>query len=99
MVTRKRVNLSLSERDFERLAGIAADEGKTPSTLVADMVKAGLWGASIRPSKASRKPQGPLKRVPEGVGAPKPGKSPVGAPELSRQQRRALDRAKSKGGR
>lgn len=98
MVTRRRINLSLAERDFERIGEIARAEGKTPSTFVADMVKAALWQASKPAVKPLRKAQGVTGAPVDGVGAPKAEKTFVGAVSLSRQQRRALERAKSKGG-
>lgn len=98
MVTRRRINLSLAERDFERVSEIARAEGKTPSTFVADMVKAALWNASRVPIRTRRKAQDALKASGDGVGAGDPEKRPLEPVSLSRQQRRAIERAKSKGG-
>lgn len=99
MVTRRRVNLSFSERDFERLAAAASREGKTPSTLAADIVRSALPGRAFLPPKAFVAARSAVSRGGRPAEAPK---APVAHSEpsgLTRQQRRALERAKAKGGR
>lgn len=52
MVTRHRLNLSLSEVDFQRLSDLARAEGKMPTTFALDYLKALLLGSgSVVPKR------------------------------------------------
>jgi len=47
MVTRHRINLSFSEVEYQQLSAIAASRGKTPTTLIADLIRVMLH-SSVR---------------------------------------------------
>lgn len=63
MVTRHRVNLSLSDADYKRLLEQAGQEGKTPSTFALDVLKAYMLRNKI-PSPRQPAPE-PRKAVQE----------------------------------
>lgn len=58
MVTRHRVNLSLSDGDYQRLVDQAALEGKTPTTFALDLLKGHLsrnnFALPVQPRLESR---------------------------------------------
>lgn len=53
MVTRHRVNLSLSELEYQQLSQLAASQGKTPSTLIADVIRFMMFD-SVRQTEAAK---------------------------------------------
>ena len=97
MVTRHRVNLTFSEQEFAHLVKLAEARGKMPTTFVADLVKAAIYG----PSMLAQKPEMPIEQPKPAPVAPQidiwtqplPG---VEEKPLSRQERRALERGKQK---
>lgn len=95
MVTRKRVSLSLSESDFLHLSELAKIDGKLPTSLASDLLKAAL---SSRPIKTAFKPLKSEVVTPEPVIENKPVIPPLSEPSrpLSRQERRRLERMKNK---
>jgi hypothetical protein len=99
MVTRKRINLSLAELDFERLGELAAKEGKTLSTFALDALKVLIHRPGYSAFSGAKRASEPVLKVSEGVGRVEALKS-LKAPEIqmSRQQRRLLERKQAKKG-
>lgn len=95
MVTRKRLNLSMSEHDFSRLQIAAKMEGKLPTAYALDLLKLSLSKIKLGyiPSVGISEPS---KRVPAPLLSPDVS-APVVEPVMTRQQRRALDRMQKKG--
>lgn len=88
VTSRRRVNLSFSEADYQRLVAVAQAEGKTPSTMAADLVKVAILGArGVRGAQAVSRASGGAVRSSEALEA---------SQGLSRQRKRALERAKAK---
>ena len=103
LVTRHRINLSLSPLDFLRLQDQSAVEGKTPSTFASDVLKAYMIRNRF---PVSRELQGDVKTASKpllreaGPSVPIPAQKPLDeAVKLSRKQRRELERANQKAGR
>lgn len=77
MVTRHRVNLSFSEVEYAHLSQLAASQGKTPTTLVADVIKFMLMSAmrSQEPLEAGKQAEvaGGAKKRAKGPQKPSEG--------------------------
>jgi len=113
LVTRHRVNLSLSDADYQRLVDQAAQEGKMPSTFATDVLKAYMLRNKLPPARqpVQERYTAPLERSnPQEVVSPvRPEKPPlraawpVSGPEqpvqLNREQRRAAKKKPPKPGR
>lgn len=95
MVTRKRLNLSLADVDFQRLCDAATSEGKLPTSYALDVIKVALSQIK-RQYKPVRLASEPLSFV-SAAQLPTVQEKRLEPPVMSRQQRRALERQIQKG--
>lgn len=113
MVTRHRVNLSLSDADYQRLVDQAGQEGKTPSTFALDVLKAYMLRNKLpsprQPAQEPRIASQERSSVQEAVSrvrhekpslrAAWPASEPEQGVSLNRAQRRAAKKKPPKPGR
>lgn len=91
---RNRVNLTLADGDYRRLVDAAAGEGKSPTAFATDVLKAFLLRNSFGEKTTLPAPAEPDPAVFDPHSATLPG---LPERQLSRQERRALERASKKG--
>lgn len=98
MVTRHRVNLSLSPIEYEKLSELAESQGKTPSTFVLDALKMILSVDSNMPPKSIKTPSEPFFRDTGGFHAEPPMAPPENSSlpfsQMNREQRRRFKKEK-----